>query len=53
MKIPDEKRPICTCGKPLQLVMFSGYYSTMYFWQCSYCKIDDYEPDYIETDSEY
>lgn len=54
-KYPDEKRPKCTCGRPMQFIQYSGYYSTLFFWQCLACepKEQGYEPDLIELDHEF
>lgn len=54
-KVPDEKRPKCTCGRPMQLIQYSGFYSTLFFWQCSVCEPEKlgYEADLIEVDHEF
>lgn len=49
MRVPFEKRPICSCGVKMKLVKYSGYYDEFMHWSCDNCdlenKLDEYEPD--------
>lgn len=49
MKVPFEKRPVCSCGVKMKLVEYIGYYDGFMFWTCDNCdlesKLDKYEPD--------
>lgn len=49
MKIPEDKRPICSCGHKMELVEFIGHYDIFNYWNCSNCdledKINEFTPD--------
>lgn len=48
-KIPDDKRPTCTCGAKMKIVEYRGYYDSFKFFECDACtlvsELDRYNPD--------
>lgn len=47
--IPEEKRPVCSCGNKMDVVRFSNYYDEFNYFECSECELD---PDYYAPDFE-
>ena len=38
-KIPEELRPICSCGKRMIVVHYKGYYDEFSYFGCAYCEL--------------
>jgi len=51
-KIKPEERPVCSCGQPMKLVHYIGYYDEDLSW---YCDNDDcpLDLDELEPDSSF
>ena len=39
-KIPEDKRPTCSCGRKMIIVEYKGYYETFNYFYCGCCKAD-------------
>lgn len=57
MQVPDELRPVCSCGSKMVYIKFVNYYDEVHFWECgneacinSYERLEknEYEPDELD-----
>ena len=46
-KIPEDKRPTCSCGQKMIVVKFTNYYDEFNYFECDSCDLDpdDYQED--------